>query len=68
MQALAVPPEHLLSQHGADPGRLAERLLHLAQHIESCRATLSKRKPKTPKGYVDGATARVLAEAKARRP
>jgi IS4 transposase len=74
---IAVPPEHWPSQDDADPARLAERLLHLARHIDPRRAALSKRKPKpkTPKGYVDGATARahvatarVLAQAKAGRP
>ena len=74
---IAVPPEYWPSQHDADPVRLAERLLHLARHIDPRRVVLSKRKPKpkTPKGYVDGATARahvatarVLALAKAGRP
>ena len=74
---IAVPPEHWPSQHDADPVRLAERLLHLARHINPRQVALSKRKPKpkTPKGYVDGATARahvatarVLALAKAGRP
>ncbi len=74
---IAVPPEHWPSQHDADPVRVAERLLHLARHIDPRQVALSKRKPKpkTPKGYVDGATAqahvataRVLAQAKAGRP
>ena len=74
---IAVPPEHWPFQHDADPARLAERLLHLARHTDPRQVALSKRKPKpkTPRGYVDGATARahvaaarVLAQAKAGRP
>ncbi len=74
---IAVPPEHWPSQHDADPARMAERLLHLAQHIDPRSVALSKRKPKpkTSKGYVDGATARahvatarILAQAKTGRP
>jgi IS4 transposase len=74
---IAVPPEHWPSQHGADPARLAERLLHLARQVDPRRVAISKRKPKpkTPQGYVDGATARahvatarVLAQAKAGTP
>ena len=74
---IAVPPEHWPSQHDADPVRLAERLLHLARHIDPRQVALSRRKPKpkTPKDYVDGATARahvatarVLALNKAGRP
>ncbi len=74
---IAVPPEHWPSQHDADPARMAERLLHLAQHIDPRSVALSKRKPKpkTSKGYVDGATARahvatarILAQAKPGRP
>ena len=72
---IAVPPEHWLPWHKADPCHLAERLLALARHIDPRRVATSKRKPKpkTPKDYVDGktarthvATARVLAQAKAR--
>ena len=74
---IAVPPEHWPRWDGADPARLAKRLLHLARHIDPRQVALSKRKPKpkTPKGYVDGATARthvatarVLARAKAGTP
>jgi IS4 transposase len=72
---IAVPPEHWPSRHEADPSRLAERLLQLAHHIDPRQVSTSKRKPKpkTPKGYVDGqtarahvATARVLAQARTR--
>ena len=72
---IAVSPECWLPWHGADPGRLAERLLHLARHINPRQGATSKCKPKLskPKGYVDGktarahvATARVLAQAKTR--
>ena len=74
---IAVPPKHWQSQYDADPARPAERLLHLARHIDPRRVALSKRKPKpkTPKSYVDDATARVhvatarvLAQTKAERP
>jgi hypothetical protein len=67
---IAVPPEHWPSQHDADPARLAERLLHLARHIDPRRVALSKRKPKpkTPKGYVDGATARAHVATHASSP
>jgi hypothetical protein len=73
---IAVPLEYWPSQRDTDPVRLAERLLHLARHVDPRRVGLSKRKPKpkTPKGYVDGATAHahvatahVLAQAKAGR-
>ena len=74
---IAVPPECWPSWHQADPVRLAERLLRLARNIDPRQVAISKRKskPKTPKGYVDGktarahvATARVLAQAKAGTP
>jgi IS4 transposase len=57
---IAVPPEHWPSPHEAGPDRLAERLLCLARHIDPRQVATSKRKPKpkTPKGYVDGRTAR----------
>lgn len=70
---IAVPAEAWPPWHEADPERLANRLLALARHIKPRAVTASKRgpKPKTPKGYVDGktarahvATARVLAKAK----
>jgi IS4 transposase len=74
---IAVPPEHWTSWHAADPAHLAERLLQLARRIDPRQVAPSKRKPKpkpkTPKGYVDGktarahvATARVLAQARTR--
>ena len=59
---VAVPPEHWPSPHEAGPDRLAERLLSLAlaRHIDPRQVATSRRKPKpkTPKGYVDGRTAR----------
>ena len=69
---VAIPPQAWPSWD-ADPERLAERLLGLARHIKPRAVAVSKRgpKPKTPKSYVDGktarahiATARVLANAK----
>ena len=60
------PPE-------AAPAHLAKQLLALARHVSPRAVAIRKRgpKPKTPKGYVDGktarsqaATARVLARAK----
>lgn len=72
---IAVPPEAWPSWHEADPSRLTERLLCLARHINPRQVATSKRKPKpkTPKGYVDGktarahvATARLLAQARTR--
>ncbi len=69
---IAVPPEHWPSWQQADPVRLAKRLLTLARRINPSQVATSKRKPKpkTPKGYVDGktarahvATARILAQA-----
>lgn len=71
----ALPPEHWPSWQQADPVCLAERLLTLARRINPCQVATSKRKPKpkTPKGYVDGktarahvATARILAQASTR--
>ena len=70
---IAVPPKCWSSWQQADPERLAERLLSLARHISPRQVATSKRKPKpkTPKGYVDGktarahvATARILAQAR----
>ena len=72
---IAVPPECWPPSHNADPERLAERLLQLAQRIDPHQVATSKRKPKlaTSKGYVDGRTARahvaterVLAQARTR--
>ena len=72
---IAVPPECWPPPNEAAPAHLAERLIALAQHISPRAVATSKRKPKpkTPKGYVDGktarsqvATARVLAQTKAR--
>lgn len=69
---VAVPPERWTSWRDADPHAVAERLLHLARHLDPKRLATSKRKPKRkqPKGYVDGktarahvATARLLAQA-----
>ena len=70
---IAVPPDAWPSRHKADPAGLAEQLLALARRINPRSVAISKRgpKPKTPKGYVDGktarahvATARVLAQTK----
>jgi len=70
---IAMPPESWPLWLGADPGHLAERLLHLARNINPRQVAASKRKPKLikPRDYVDGrtarahaATARVLAQAK----
>ena len=72
---IAVPPEFWPPWHGTDPGRLAERLLHLARNINPRQAATSKRYPKLakPKSYVNGATARahvatarLLAQARTR--
>ena len=72
---IAVPSECWPPPNETAPTCLAERLLSLARHISPRAVATSKRKlkPKTPKGYVDGktartqiATARVLAQAKAR--
>jgi hypothetical protein len=72
---VAVPPEHWPPWHDTDPARLVERLLRLARNIDPRQVATSKRKPKpkTPKGYVDGktarshvATARVLTQARTR--
>lgn len=72
---VAIPPECWPSPHEADPAHLAERLLSLARRIDPLQVATSRRKPKpkTPKGYVDGrtarshvATARILAQAKTR--
>jgi IS4 transposase len=72
---IAVPPRGWPSWHEADPNRLIERLLCLARHINPRQVATSKRKskPKAPKGYADGktarahvATARVLAQARTR--
>ena len=70
---IAMPLEHWPRWDQADPARVAQHLLRLARNINLRRVATSKRqpKPKTPKGYVDGktarthvATARVLAQAK----
>ena len=72
---IALPPECWPSWQQADPVGLAERLLSLARNIDPRQVATSKRKPKpkTPKGYVDGktarahvATARALAQARTR--
>jgi hypothetical protein len=69
---IAVPPEPWPSPQPVNPVGLAERLLTLARRINPSQVATSKRKPKpkTPKGYVDGntarahvATARILAQA-----
>ena len=70
---IALPPEHWPRWHETDPAGLARHLLRLARNINPRAVATSKRGPKTatPKGYVDGktarahvATARVLAQAK----
>ena len=43
---IAVPPECWPPWHIADPGHLAERLLHLARNINPRQVATSKRKPK----------------------
>jgi endonuclease YncB( thermonuclease family) len=72
---IALPPEHWPRWHGDDPAGLAQHLLRLARNINPRQAATSKRGPKTAKlkKYVDGktarahvATARILAQAKAR--
>ena len=72
---IAVPPEVWPPWHSVTPECLAERLLSLARHIDSRQVATSKRKPKPkpPKGYADGktarahvATARILAQARTR--
>lgn len=67
---IAVPPGYWPSQRDADPARPAERLLHLAQHSDPRRVALGKRKPKpkTPKGYVAGATVRIPPKPKQEDP
>ena len=71
--AIALPPEHWPAPSGGGMAGLIERLLQLARRIDPKRVATSKRgpKPKTPKGYVDGktarahlATARVMAKTK----
>ncbi len=70
---IAVPPEHWPGTVEGGLAGLVERLLQLARHVDPKRVAASKRgpKPKVPKGYVDGktarahvATARVMAKAK----
>ena len=65
------------SYHDADPAALAERLTRLARNIVPRQVAASPRgpKPATKKGFVDGAvaraqvaTARVLAQTKAKAP
>jgi IS4 transposase len=72
---IAMPPDHWPSWQQTDPVQMASRLLALARRINPRQVATSKRKPKlkTPKGYVDGATARahvatarLLAQAKTR--
>jgi len=72
---IALPPEHWPRWHGDDPAGLAQRLLRLARNINPRQVATNKRSPKTakPKRYVDAkterahvATARILAQAKAR--
>ena len=70
---IALPREHW---PGTVEGGLAspvERLLQLARHVDPKRVAAFKRapKPKVPKGYVDGktarahvATVRIMAKAK----
>ena len=57
---IAVPPECWPPWQGVDPAGLAQRLLRLARNIDPRQVATSKRKPKpkTPKGYVNGKTAR----------
>jgi hypothetical protein len=59
---IALPPEHW-PRCGTDPADLARHLLGLARLINPQQVATSKRKPKPnmPKGYGDGATARVIA-------
>jgi hypothetical protein len=73
----ALPAEQWLPFGVADPAALAERLTRLARNLVPRQVASSPRGPKAAsrKGYVDGAvarahvaTARVLAEAKAKRP
>jgi len=74
---IALPAEQWPSHHDADPAALAERLTRLARNIVPRQVAASPRgpKPATKKGFVDGAvarahvaTARVLAQTKAKRP
>lgn len=69
---VALPPEHW-SAPDIETSGLVERMLQLAKRIRPKSIATSKRgpKPKKPKGYVDGATARahvatarVIAKAK----
>ena len=70
---IALPSEHWTCWHTADPVGLAQHLLRMARNINPRQVATSKRKPKpkAPKGYVDGktarkhvATARLLASGK----
>jgi len=70
---VALPPEHWPHWCDTDPAGLAQHMLRLARNINPRQVATSKRapKPKAPKGYVDGktarthvATARVLAQTK----
>jgi len=70
---IALPPEHWISWHQADPSAVAARLLQLARLVDPKQVATSKQKPKPKpaKGYVDGkiarahvATARLLAQTR----
>jgi IS4 transposase len=74
---IALPAEQWPSSDNTDPTALAEYLIRLARNVVPRQVAASPRGPKlaTKKGYVEGAaarahvaTARVLAEAKAKRP
>lgn len=71
--ALALPAEHIPCASRLSPPQLAQRLLALAARLKPKPLTSSKRapKPKVPKGYVDGSTARAhvttAREPKARK-
>ena len=74
---IALPAEQWLSYDDADPAVLVDRLTRLARNIVPRQVASSPRAPKaaTRKGYVDAAvarahvaTARILAQAKAKRP
>jgi IS4 transposase len=74
---IALPAEQWPSYDEAEPAAVAERLTRLARNIVPRQVAASPRRPKPAarKGYVDAAvarahvaTARVLAQAKAKRP
>ena len=58
--SIALPPGHWPRRDDADPTGRAPHLLRLARTINPRQVATSKRGPKaaTPKGYVDGKTAR----------